>query len=204
MQLVWNGGFLPSLVFLCFFFPPNERPGIIEVRGRIERGGICLCMCAQTGRVKVRQFLKNVGWRALQLLNLQHDFVLALGLETGTVQVQWEASMWNVTGCSHLQRFDLWPFLYNVSKHLSEIMLLNYAKNSEKRIHNCIKQHCSFHQEIIFEDKNRYIRLISEESFNFRADSSVRIYSRLLKSAFDHAHARPEHQLRKQKYLFTF
>ncbi|XP_048010343.1 apoptotic protease-activating factor 1 isoform X2 [Megalobrama amblycephala] len=41
----------------------------------------------QTGRVKVRQFLKNVGWRTLQLLNLQRDFVLALGLETGTVQV---------------------------------------------------------------------------------------------------------------------
>ncbi|XP_067283441.1 apoptotic protease-activating factor 1 [Pseudorasbora parva] len=41
----------------------------------------------QTGRVKVRQFLKSVGWRALQLLNLQCDFVLALGLETGTVQV---------------------------------------------------------------------------------------------------------------------
>lgn len=44
-------------------------------------------MCAQTGRVKVRQFLKNIGWRTLQLLNLQRDFVLALGLETGTVQV---------------------------------------------------------------------------------------------------------------------
>ncbi len=38
--------------------------------------------------MKVRQFLKNVGWRALQRLNLQRDFVLALGLETGTVQVQ--------------------------------------------------------------------------------------------------------------------
>lgn len=45
-------------------------------------------VCAQTGRVKVRQFLKNIGWRTLQLLNLQRDFVLALGLETGTVQVQ--------------------------------------------------------------------------------------------------------------------
>ncbi len=91
-------GFLHLLLFL-----PKKRPGIIEVRGKIERGGICLCMCAQTGRVKVRQFLKNVGWRALQLLNLQRDFVLALGLETGTVQVHWAASMWNVTGCSHLQ-----------------------------------------------------------------------------------------------------
>ncbi len=75
-------------VFCLFPPPPKESPGIIEVRGKIERGGISLCMCAQTGRVKVRQFLKNVGWRALQLLNLQRDFVLALGLETGTVQVQ--------------------------------------------------------------------------------------------------------------------
>lgn len=46
-----------------------------------------MCMFAQTGRLKVRQFLKTVGWRALQLLNIQRDFVVALGLETGTVQV---------------------------------------------------------------------------------------------------------------------
>nr|XP_055046706.1 apoptotic protease-activating factor 1 isoform X1 [Misgurnus anguillicaudatus]XP_055046707.1 apoptotic protease-activating factor 1 isoform X1 [Misgurnus anguillicaudatus] len=46
-----------------------------------EDGGV------QTGSVKVRQFLKNIAWRTLQLLALQRDFVLALGLETGTVQV---------------------------------------------------------------------------------------------------------------------
>ncbi|XP_051974961.1 apoptotic protease-activating factor 1 isoform X1 [Xyrauchen texanus] len=61
----------------------------------------CTCICkhaplialgaengnVQTGRVKVRQFLKNIVWRTLRLLNLQHDFVVAVGLETGTVQV---------------------------------------------------------------------------------------------------------------------
>ncbi|KTG41331.1 hypothetical protein cypCar_00007476 [Cyprinus carpio] len=53
----------------------------------------------QTGRVKVRQFLKNIGWRTLQLLNLQRDFVLALGLETGTVQV-WK---WRTGECLVLE-----------------------------------------------------------------------------------------------------
>lgn len=46
-------------------------------------------MYVQTGRVKVRQFLKNIGWRTMELLTLQRDFVLAVGLETGTVQVRY-------------------------------------------------------------------------------------------------------------------
>lgn len=55
---------------------------------------VCLmCVCAQTGRVNVRQFLKNIGWRTMQLLALQRDFVIALGLETGTVQVRYAVSV---------------------------------------------------------------------------------------------------------------
>ena len=74
------------------------------VRGKVPqtelRECVCLCVCVQAG-MTARQVLRTIGWRTLQLLTPHRGLVLALGLETGRIQV-WEGVCVCVCVCIHV------------------------------------------------------------------------------------------------------